>query len=276
MEIIFCKTRHVYDSYADYHKLVELSGFKSCFVDEIDFAKEIFYIVSPINGEFRPHMAHMTQKVPSDQKKCKVAWWNLERPDSTDGNMTLSQCDDVIRLCDFTFVSDRYYQTLDNRMTYVMMASHAGLAESQPSNYLFDFCHLSYISHRRTHVIGPLIDAKYKIGPNSWGKERDFVLTHSKSMLNIHQTPSPIGEPLRFALAAAYKIPLITETLSDPYPLTHGDDCLITDLKNLHANLKNWLHMAGLKNVGQNLHNRLCVETNFRKEVEETVKKLVG
>ena len=38
--IIFTRTRHTYDSYSDFWKLVELSGFNICFVDEIDISLE--------------------------------------------------------------------------------------------------------------------------------------------------------------------------------------------------------------------------------------------
>ncbi len=35
-EITFVKTRHVYDSYTDFWRLVELSGFPTIYYDELD------------------------------------------------------------------------------------------------------------------------------------------------------------------------------------------------------------------------------------------------
>src|SRR5690606_2822228 len=49
--IIFARTCTPYDSYQDFWRLVELSGFPTCFVDEIDVDSNNVYIFSPNNGE---------------------------------------------------------------------------------------------------------------------------------------------------------------------------------------------------------------------------------
>ena len=78
MEIIFALTRHEYDSYRDYRELVKLGNFQQCFVDEVDFSRpDTFYIVSPINGEWRPHRDKHKSSRPYN---ARVALWDLERP----------------------------------------------------------------------------------------------------------------------------------------------------------------------------------------------------
>ena len=44
----------------------------------------------------------------------------------------------------------------------------------------------------------------------------------------------PIGAPLRMALAAAYKLPVISEQLADSYPHRDGHDILLCDADQAH------------------------------------------
>ena len=53
-EIIFCRTRYNYETYQDYFKLIDLSGFRTVFVDEIEQydAYDNVFIITPLNGEW--------------------------------------------------------------------------------------------------------------------------------------------------------------------------------------------------------------------------------
>src|ERR1700678_4271845 len=105
--IIFARTRHIYGSYTDFWKLVELSGFDTCYIDEIDISLENTYIFTPINGEYGAHI--LAQKNdPNKIRRAKLIWWNLERQLSVDN----STIDNII---DEIWVSDRYYATLNNK-----------------------------------------------------------------------------------------------------------------------------------------------------------------
>ena len=75
-EIFFVKTRHVYDSYRDFFALVSLSDFPVIFVDELDISKDGFYILTPMNGEWRPHINNQANK----PRYAHLVLWNLERP----------------------------------------------------------------------------------------------------------------------------------------------------------------------------------------------------
>lgn len=67
--IIFAKTRHVYQSYDDFWRLVALSGFETCYVDEIDHNRDATYIFTPTNGETLNGW---------DRGRARIIWWDLE------------------------------------------------------------------------------------------------------------------------------------------------------------------------------------------------------
>ena len=258
--IIFAKTRYHYDSYSDFWKLVELSGFDTCFIDEIDISKENTYIFSPTNGEFRPHIKNEKDRHPW---LAKIVWWNLERPSSVD-NVTI---DDITEYINEAWVSDKYYASLNSGFKFVPMGSHPGLrlrSENIPKSY--DFCHMSYAFGRRDHIYSTLTQRGLKMGPNGWGEERDKTLRASKVLVNVHQDPFPISEPLRFAVGAAYSLPIISET-TNPYPLTPGVDIIMADFDHLANQVINNYNLD-LTQIGNNLYNNLCVKNTFRLNVE--------
>jgi len=274
MNIVFAHPRYVYQSYVDYRRLAELSGFESCFVDQIDFQREAFYIVTPINGEFRPHV----QNHPGP-RKCRIAWWNLERPDSGPGvpaalvgSEVANVTGDLLQFVDYVWCSDWYMCDMDQRQVYVVCGSHSGLAEGpRRTMWDWDLCHLSYMSGRRQSVMAGLQDARLTIAGSAWGPERDAVLRGSKAHVYIHQTPAPIGAPLRFALAAAYGIPVIAEKMENAFPLRPGKDYYEIQYSSAVNQVLTALDGLHLQDLGKELHTRLCVEFSFRKCVEKGV-----
>lgn len=273
MEIVFAQTEWRYTSYTDYKKLVELSGFKTCLVKEIDFSKPAVYIISPANGELVP--AIEAQRSRNIKKACKLVVWWLERPDCAKTEPAnrpkqglLEQVDEFYSLVDEVWVSDRYLASLDARLKHVILGSHPGLREGFSVPPVYDFCHMSYVYGRRGDVFYP-IAKNWKVGKNGWGKERSDVLNSSRAILNVHQTPIPIGEPLRFALAAAYKLPLITETLKDPWPLVKDFHFFSADASELGQTVKDALGKNDLARFGDRLHALLCEENTFEKHVRK-------
>lgn len=276
MEIVFVRTRHHYDSYVDYWRLVDLAGFPICYVDEIDWDAPVFYILSPMNGEYCHDdvvKGHHAQNRPSD-RRCRVAWWNLERPDSGPGRadqlLGSMVCNDTTRMfeiVDHIWVSDRYTWKLDERTTFVIFGSDHLLASGKRKLPLYDFCHLSYVNHRRSKIFSRL--QQFRIGPNCWGPERSQVLNASRAILNVHQTDALIGEPLRFALAAAYGVPLFSEILEDPYPLIADGHVLMADADDLPVAVDEWLQQdfQSLESLGAQLKARLCDEFPFSEQV---------
>lgn len=228
------------------------------------------YIVSPVNGEFRPHM-----QVHGAEKRCKVVWWNLERPDA-DGQPPISVvADDLLRYVDAIWVSDRHYATIDPRQRFVVLGSHTDIGNT-PIEPTYDFTHQSYVWGRREPVIGAL-RSSLREGPNAWGAERSRILRASLVMVNVHQTPAPVGEPLRFALAAAHRLPVISETLRDPHPLRDGVDVLTAPIEGLYDLVTATVRDPARRDViGESLYKTLCEEWTFRRGVEHGIAETFG
>lgn len=285
MPVIFARTRYDYQSYSDFWKLVELSGFPVCYVDQIDLdaPSDTVYVTTPVNGELRPHIEYRRGQLTRKQK-CKVVWWNLERPDSGDyrlpslvGSQVANVVDEITNYVDRVWVSDRYYASLDSRLMHVVLGSHAGLRGTpEYPRGTYSYCHMSYITDRRISIYSTLRNRGMSEGPNAWGEERSKVLDQSRTMLNVHQTPALIGEPIRFSIAAAYKLPLVTETLLDSWPLSSGVDLLQAHYNDLANLLSAALVSNGLSDIGENLHKKLCLEWTFRRGVEEGVARTLA
>lgn len=226
-EIVFVRTRWHYNSYTDFWKLVELSGFPTCYVDEVNvYDANKTFIVSPMNGEWIPHILSQFPNGRKNFQGATLIHWNLERPGEATGfqgylsdNMHLisgGYLDDVI-------VSDKAL-ALQTGFTYVPLGSHPLLGE--PGGlYMktFDVIHLSCYSNHRSFLFQTPNAPKsllgsVKVADNGWGIQRDENLKRSRFMLNVHQDGFLYVEPLRFALAAAYGLPVLTEDLYNVYP----------------------------------------------------------
>jgi hypothetical protein len=278
VRIVFARPRHTHDSYTDFRKLVEVSGFETCYYDEMDLSERNFYVVAPASGELRPAILAAHQKL-SGPKRAVLTFWNLERPDSgywpPEGNNSSNQVDDILKFVDTVWVSDRFYAEMDKRMIFVPMASDARLADGNPLPIkVYDLAVLAYANGRRQKIFGRL--ERWKVAPSTaWGETRVRILHSSRAMLYVHQTPLPIGAPLRFSLAAAYQLPVLSESMSDPYPLVEGRDFLGAPYEEIPDRLEDWLS-SRLEPFGENLHHTLCVDLNFRGCVEEGVRRTLS
>lgn len=282
-EIVFARTSYLYQSYVDFWRLVELSGFETCYVKDIDLDRDAIYVTTPINGEVRPHVRHR-RSILTKPQQAKIVWWILERPDSGDyeiGKIKGNECvtkatDEILEYVDHVWVSDRYYTQLDPRTIHVPMGSDSRLAGGAPGDKSYDVCTLSYNNHRRDQIYGTL-GRQVRMAPASaWGDERDRILRSSRAMVYVHQTPMPIGAPLRMALAAAYKLPVISERLADAYPHENGADVLLAEYERILPATMNALAGADLWKIGENLHQKLCVELPFRKCVEAGIERTLA
>jgi len=275
-KIIFAHPRHIYESYTDYRRLIDLAGFDTCFFDEINLSGEAIYIVAPVNGELRPAI-DKAKSLLKHLPLAKIVWWNLERMDSgvwpPEGRNASNMVERIKDWVDLIWVSDLHYSTLDKRLRFVELGSDARLAEGEPSAIkLYDIAALTYNNHRRSKIYGNL--TKWKLAPSSaWGDTRAKILHSSKCMVYVHQTELPIGAPLRFALAAAYKLPMLCEAIKDPHPLMEGRDYLSCPYSEIVDRMEDWLAMGSLSFLGENLHQTLCVERSFRTCVESAVKE---
>lgn len=266
-EIIFCKTRYGYDSYQDFWSIVNLSKYKTCYVDEINIStKDTVYIVSPINGEIRPHLDNQKHQ----PRNAHLILWQLERPASEGGSVggyAKAQRDLIYeRYFDEVWVSDQ--QLANETLTrFVPLGSHKKLGNLGTLNdKRFNAVHMSYINPRRENVYRHI----KKLAPNAWGDRRDQVLKQSRFAINIHQDQYPFCEPLRIALFAAYALPIISErvTLTEPY----HDKIIWQDYDEVQPTLEDLLHnYEKWYEWGKELHEYLCIENTFKKWVDKAI-----
>lgn len=238
--IIFVKTRHEYDSYQDFWELVTLSEFPICHPDEIDWTSDNIYVITPHNGEF-PN--------PLPSRKCKVIWLNIERPGNYDEKLW-KQFDEVW-LCDRAWA-------VKTHSRFFFMASDSRLGYSGEHN--LPPVSLAYVCGRRCEPY-----AKMKLNNvNCFGAEKKELLANAKALVVLHQDV-PVMSPQRFCYAAAAHLPVFYETMPDFFPFVPGYDVIPITYDNCVDEVIN----AGLiKIVGENLYQKMCVKTNFKKEVE--------
>lgn len=279
----FAVPRYRYQSYTDYYKLIELSGFPCCFIDEMNLQKDISYIISPINGEFRPFVDSNRKN-----KRAKLIWYFLERPIevtweindiSVRGIEALDLLPDYI---DEIWVADLHlYSALPiSRRNFVPVGSDPGLGFSagidrHPEHWKYDYIHLSYPSSRRAELYSKLA-SKFKEAPNAWPPTREFILAETALMLNIHQDHLLMAEPLRFAVAAANKMPILSEEITNPYPLEKQWDYLSVPI----SEIKDWMEYTFLSykkedrvqnfiDIGNRIFQKLCIDFSFKKNIIE-------
>jgi hypothetical protein len=219
--ITFARTRWNYNSYTDFWRLVELSGYPIVYVDEMDLGDSSqLYIIAPMNGEVRPYIDEF--KIRNGAIKAQVMQWNLERPSGSNG------FDEYIKGGELLVQQGYLSKTIVSDMSlarnadfvYIPLGGHSDLGiPGSIGSKIYDLIHLScYSNHRGWMFDGPS-HPKNRLGPfsvatNGWGDERDSRLKLSRIMLNTHQDGFNIVEPLRFVLAAAYGLPVVSEPIS--------------------------------------------------------------
>lgn len=255
-DIIFAKTRHHYQSYVDYWRMIELSGFDTCYVDEIDPDSDNTYIVTPDNDEVR------NAGWPKAPRAQIIHWdleWRLQPIEPIPGVRRYWHMD--------KFVADRI------GVQYAPMGGHAGLREQKPSKgQFYDVAYLGYMVPRREHIAIWMRERGLEVSPSSaWDDKRHDVLTRSYMYLHVHQNDDIKGVPaLRLIVAAAYQLPFLSEEVEHRGIFT-GRQCILTEpyeALSSHSDYRVW---EGLKDNAVYLHEFLCYEFTFRKSVEAAV-----
>ena len=271
-DITFVKTRHVYDSYIDFIRLAELSNFSIIFSDEVNISDEGVYIFITMNGDVEEHLKNEVNS--GKTRYAHLILWNLERPSGSAGSVGnyARRHEQLLydRLFDEIWVSDRRLAE-EAHLRFVVLGSDEGLGE--PGNEkTYDFCHMSYELPHRKAIYNHF--PQERIGPNCWPPERDEVLKQSRFGLNVHQEErhTPFQEPLRLALYAAYGLPIMTETIFDPYPwdesvaIFSGYDSIVSRLRQALTE-----DYEPYKQMGLRARERLCNEYQFGKVVRLAV-----
>lgn len=255
MTIIFAKPRHEYASYRDLYTLIDLSGFTTCTIDEIDPASDNAYIITILNGEIRDG--------GYPDARAKIVLWDLEW--HMDGIPPLANVE--------VWAADKWYaEQIGAR--YVPMGSHPKLCPNMNRDGdLYDVAFIGYFDGvpRRQVIRQQLLAGGVKLSPTgAWGDERHALLRNSAAFLHVHQhAHAPTIAPLRMVLAAAYGLPVITETVADAgifkRHIAQSDYASIA-YETTIATRDQW--EKELLPRGMSLHQKLCVDFTFRKSVE--------
>lgn len=260
--IVFARPRTNYDSYRDLYKLIALSDFPLVYFDEIDPSSDNLYIMTMMNGENMHGFSN---------PRARIVLWDLEwreEPPAIPGVTEL-------------WASDRYYARLIGAR-YVPMGSHPDLVDDSAlpddverggyNRYLYDAAFIGYMIPRREQVSTWLRDEGVCASPiHAWGAERGFVMDHSKMYLHVHQHEAfPCIPSLRLVVAAAYRLPFVTETCTDAG--VWANVVMQAHYPYLPVAVKQFAqpHMDHQREqMGQALYHAACEEFTFRRSVEQ-------
>lgn len=273
--IIFARTRHTYDSYRDFWALVDLAEFKTCYVDEVDLRAKNVYVTTMVGDEWRAMIEGQ-----KGRRNAHLILWNLERPAGWMG--TVGKYNDRVwsmihdRWFDEHWVSDRHLAA-ESETRFVVLGSHPRLGTpSSIEDRVFDFCHMSLNVNRRQSIFKHFNQSF--VGQNCWPPKREGVLRASKFAFNVHQDNHPYQEPLRFALFAAYGLPILSEDLKDSYPWS--PETIITDkYPHLVGHMRAMLDDRNYQkfyDMGMRANRRMTVDFEFGKMVRQAVYESTG
>ncbi len=285
MTIVFVRTRHEYGSYWHFWRLVELSGYQTCFYDEADLDDPgKFYIATPTNGELATWTGKMERPLVWDEqqpppvlrttagRKAKTVWWCLEQHAPAGDGPLSPRLDELLgpdRPFDRVWASDEHFCKTDPRIEFVRLGSSPGMNTTGTLAYTrvrheYDAAPMAYLWGRRAAIVEQLLNFGVKLGPNSSEEpRRSEILATSRWFLNLQQYSEPHIAPLRAAIAAAYGCALLSEPLGVPFPhVVEATDpaqmaAIVCDERSPTA-----------KRVAENLHNYLCVDNTFKSFVD--------
>jgi hypothetical protein len=260
MTTYFVHTDYEYPPYGDFFELARLSGYPVIPMSEMDIDSDNVYIITPLSGEWERRWNHPIHAT-------LILWdleWRLKESDYAWPESALITPPFVSRV----WAADKWYAERIGAQ-YVPIGAHTGLVGTAQTDQAFDVCPLSYRTGRRNTAFGAMQDSGLTIAPNSWGEERDAVLKASTTVVHVHQHDRVATvAPLRFAIAAAWHKPLISESVIDrgifEDAVLYADFGVIADYTRLMAQR----YTALLGDKADELYNLLCVKNSFKSYIE--------
>ena len=252
-DVSFVRTHVPYDSHNDLYNLATLSGYPVVHTADVDpYDASKCYIFGKINSEWDNGYGGV---------KARLIWYNLEWTDNRPAPAGFAE----------QWHMDAGFAKR-NSLRYVPVGSHPLLRAAQGDcERIYDVSFLSYFTHRRELIRDGLKQRGLTIAPQGWGMQRHDVLSKSRLMLHVHQSDEGRGiAGLRWAIAAAYKLPLISETVDD-LGIFSAWDFLQADYENISLKLANTIHLLALSEYTDTLYNKLCVENTFRAIVDRSL-----
>lgn len=261
--VVFARTRHHYDPYTDFFRLVNLAGFNETYIDTINWQAPITVIASPHNGEYVniPHV-----------KRARLIWWNLERCREVDSMSTAYVPPYVNEVwASDKAMADRY------GFRYVFLGGHRAFGDFHVTNKRYDYVTLMANFGRRMalfNALKGLSNGDVPLG-GTWNTDRHERLQQSSIMISCHQDELLWSEPLRFMIAACYGIPLLSETCKDAgyyRPNEHYVQCDMADLPNMAKLLLHPVNELTRRRLAANAWRLVCSERTFKDSVQEALK----
>jgi hypothetical protein len=255
-DVIFARTRHNYDSYQDFWRVVELSNFPIIYVDEIPKSgvSDKVYIATPMNGEWQ-------HGIKTD---ARVIFWNLE----------WSMYKPTPGVSEVWCIDQWYAEAIGAK--YVPVGGHPGLIDGERVNGVhYDAAYMAYMIPRRQQIHYDLEQVGVTLSPTgAWGELRHSVLCNSRIYVHVHQLKEvPAVPALRMIVAAAYKLPVIMENVVDRG--IFGQSGFMTcEYHRLARFVRRWLDDPNgqkLDDFGYALYSQLCEQWTFRRTVENAL-----
>ncbi len=273
---IFVRSSRGYESYTDFWRLVELAGFPIIPSSQVNFDSDALYIWAEMDVDFMVPV----HDYPKAGRRARTAFWHLERPDRRASEETdactwwKASLDQTLELVDEVWVSDKGILAMDPRSIWVPLGGHSGLRESVsvigPS---YDVAHLGQLTPRREKVLQELERRGISVSPNGWGSDRARILSSSKLLLGIERVEGMhVSTPLRWVVAAAYRLPIIQEEHCDPAPLVAGQSILMAPIHDLADRVDDALE-RDLSPLGLAVWKVFCEECTFQRSVEDVLRR---
>jgi hypothetical protein len=248
-----------YASYTDVRRLVYLSGYDTCTPDEVRAAdpSQVYVWLSP--------------EQPPDKLsiKGKAIWWALEYGGEYEPNLTHWQGSGHS-----VWASDPAWAAAHDAQL-VVMGSHEGLKPAEWAGCTpyktYDYLMLAYQTPRRVALAQQLGRRTAPTNPYpGYGLERHQQVCGSRLMVHAHQSDDVAAiAPQRFALCAAYSLPLVHETVPDPG--IYRGSARFADYEDIPDAAADILNDSVFAAVGGRLHDWLCHEHTFAKGIQEAL-----
>lgn len=272
---VFVRSILQYPAYDDFWRVVGLSGFQVRPAPLVDLAQPGTYIWPTMDMEFIERMSNE----PPGARRARVIFWNLERPDEKPVKNLVEffrkAMSEILAWADAIWISELSLHVADPRTVFAVFGGHPGLRLAPPAEPRFDVAHMGQRTPRREALIAGLEKAGIRVSPNAWGDEREAIFASSRLFLNIDRVEAfHLSSPIRWAMAAAYGLPLVTEAVIDPYPLVDGKSILSAPYASLEYLVVKALAARDLaREVGEQGRRVFCEEWPFRRGVEEALRR---
>lgn len=270
--VIFARTRHLYDSYGDFWRLVSAAGYPVCYVDEIDLRCDAVFVTTPWNGETLPAVRAARARAGA-ARQGQVVWWNLERDAPAGQGVLMPDPHDF----DEVWLADGHGVGFP-RERHVVLGGHPDLGTPSKAK-AWDVCFLAYLWGRRAEVADALRALGVSVAPEAYGRAaQDRHVAASRLMVNLLQHATVrVAAPLRFAVAASYGLPILSEDVLDPSPLVPGRDFFMVPIGEIPAMVQRMLADDDLLiKLATSLRMRLTYEHRFDIAVDRAAMALRG